>query len=284
MLVGYFKKIAIADAVAPSVTEIFADPAHRSWIALIIGVWLFALQIYCDFSGYTDIARGVSRLMGIELRINFRQPYLSANITEFWRRWHISLSDWLRDYVYISLGGNRRGRWRTYANLMTTMLLGGLWHGAAWTFVIWGGLHGVYLAVHKWFAEFIEPGRKIGFTTPPTSLGGWLRFAIGVVLTFNLVCVTWIFFRAPDLATAATYVRGIAALQPGVLASTWTLDVLVYLPIVLLLDIPAWARHDEQPFSPRWPLPVRGVAYGLMIALCLWVGAPHGSPFIYFQF
>jgi len=149
MLMGYLKKTAIADAVAPYVDEIFAHPDQQSSLRLLFGLYLFAIQIYGDFSGYSDIARGVSRLFGIDLMVNFKQPYLSANITEFWRRWHISLSTWLRDYLYIPLGGNRKGKLNTYRNLMITMLLGGLWHGAAWGFVIWGGLHGLYLAVHK---------------------------------------------------------------------------------------------------------------------------------------
>jgi len=149
MLVGYFKKVFIADGVAPVVNRCFDSAGTVSGLALVFGAWLFALQIYGDFSGYTDIARGVSRLFGIELCLNFRQPYLSSNITEFWRRWHISLSSWLRDYLYIPLGGNRKGKYRPYLNNMITMLLGGLWHGANWTFVVWGGLHGLYLAVHK---------------------------------------------------------------------------------------------------------------------------------------
>ncbi|HEX6537346.1 MAG TPA: MBOAT family protein [Gemmatimonadaceae bacterium] len=280
MLVGYFKKVAIADAVAPTVNQIFGNAAHTSWVGLLIGVWLFAAQIYCDFSGYTDIARGVSRLMGVELRINFRQPYFSANITEFWRRWHISLSDWLRDYLYISLGGNRRGKWRTYRNLMLTMLLGGLWHGANWTFVAWGGLHGVYLAVHK----MIVGSRKVGLSEVPASPLGWLRFAASVILTFNLVCLTWIFFRAPDFATAWTYLRGIVTLQPGAMTTGWLIMAAFYLALTFLVDLPAWLRHDEQPIAPTWPVLARGLAYGVMLAICLWIGAPHGAPFIYFQF
>ena len=193
ILVGYFKKIAIADSVGPTVDHIFTNPdLAGSQHLLLEGLYLFAIQIYCDFSGYTDIARGVSRLMGIELRLNFRQPYLSANITEFWRRWHISLSDWLRDYVYISLGGNRLGRWKTYRNLMLTMLLGGLWHGAGWNFIVWGALHGVFLSIHRAWSGRAgrgELGRK------PTTVVGWLGYVASTVLTFHLVCLTWIFFR-----------------------------------------------------------------------------------------
>jgi alginate O-acetyltransferase complex protein AlgI len=264
MLVGYFKKVAVADAVAPIVNAVFASPGQWSRGTLLLAVYLFAIQIYGDFSGYTDIARGVSRLMGIELRVNFRQPYLAANVTEFWKRWHISLSEWLRDYLYISLGGNRLGRARTYANLMITMLLGGLWHGASWTFVIWGGLHGLYLSFHKAF---------------PTKLPRLLA----TILTFHLVCLAWIFFRAPSLEAAWTYLRGLA-LNGGPVSQGWLVTTVFYLSLILALDLPAWSRDEEQPFSPRWPVLARGLAYGAMAAMCLWIGSPDGAPFIYFQF
>ena len=149
ILVGFIKKIAIADALAPFVNETFADIGSKGAITLVLAAVAFSLQIYGDFSGYTDIARGVSQLFGISLLENFRQPYFSASITEFWQRWHISLSTWLRDYLYIPLGGSRGSSVVTYRNLMLTMLIGGLWHGAAWTFVVWGALHGVYLVVER---------------------------------------------------------------------------------------------------------------------------------------
>ena len=149
MLMGYLKKVAIADTLAPLVDQIFSQPAGLDTGTLLTGVYAFAFQVYGDFSGYSDIARGVSRLLGFELLENFNAPYLSRSITEFWRRWHISLSTWLRDYLYIGLGGNRKGEFRTYINLFLTMLLAGLWHGAAWTFVVFGALHGVYLTVEK---------------------------------------------------------------------------------------------------------------------------------------
>jgi alginate O-acetyltransferase complex protein AlgI len=279
MMVGFFKKIAIADAVAPAVNRIFSDPSSASVSSnLLNGMYLFAIQIYCDFSGYTDIARGVSRLMGIELRLNFRQPYLSANITEFWRKWHISLSDWLRDYVYISLGGNRKGSWRTYGNLMATMLLGGFWHGAGWNFIIWGGLHGFYLAVHR---ALSATTRRAGQSGRPTTLLAWTRYAFSVCLTFHLVCLTWIFFRAADLKTALAYFAGLFRSLPTAQLST---QVIVYLSLVFLLDFSAWYQDEEQPISTRWATPIRGIAYGVMIAICLWVGANESSSFIYFQF
>ncbi|MGC3966862.1 MAG: MBOAT family O-acyltransferase [Pirellulales bacterium] len=152
-LIGLFKKLAVADAVAPIADKVFDNVGSCSSSELLLGLYCFALQIYADFSGYSDMARGLARFLGFDLMVNFNQPYFSANITEFWRRWHISLSTWLRDYVYIPLGGNRHGRFATYRNLMATMLLGGFWHGASWNFVIWGGLHGLYLAVDKMLRE-----------------------------------------------------------------------------------------------------------------------------------
>src|SRR5690606_29898479 len=149
IVLGLLKKVAIADPLAPFVDDVFSDPEHVSATSLIVGAWAFALQIYGDFSGYSDIALGSSRLMGIELLNNFQQPYLSRDISEFWRTWHMSLSSWLRDYLYIPLGGNRKGKLKTLRNLVITMLLGGLWHGAAWTFVVWGGLHGLLLGIHR---------------------------------------------------------------------------------------------------------------------------------------
>lgn len=279
MLVGFFKKIAIADAIGPTVDTIFGQPSHQSSAVLAIGLYLFAVQIYADFSGYTDIARGVSRLMGIELCLNFRQPYLSASITEFWRRWHISLSEWLRDYLYISLGGNRRGTRRTYFNLFVTMVLGGLWHGAAWTFAAWGCLHGVFLGIHK----RILGGRKAADGRQMLADGHTFRFIVSTFATFQLVCLAWIFFRARSFGDAWSYLTGLFAFRGGLPPSYVTL-ALFYLPLTLLIDWPAWMRADEQPINSRWPALGRGLAYGCMLATLFWIGSPHGAPFIYFQF
>ncbi|MBK8047640.1 MAG: MBOAT family protein [Anaerolineales bacterium] len=188
ILIGLFRKVVIADAIGPHVDEIFANPGGHSSPELIMGVYLFALQIYCDFAGYTDIARGSSRLFGIEMMRNFNQPYFSASITEFWRRWHISLSTWLRDYLYIPLGGNRKGRIRTYVNLMITMLLGGLWHGAAWNFVIWGGLQGAFLIVDHLLGVQVPK-----YPEATKFKWDWRRIA-GVAITLQLVMLSWIFF------------------------------------------------------------------------------------------
>jgi D-alanyl-lipoteichoic acid acyltransferase DltB (MBOAT superfamily) len=164
ILFGLFKKVGVADAIAPLVDLRFTNPALYGAGDLLFALYLFAVQIYCDFSGYSDIARGTSKLFGIELMLNFDHPYFSRSITDFWRRWHISLSTWLREYLYVPLGGNRHGVRKTYRNLMLTMLLGGLWHGASWTFVVWGGLHGLYLAIHKLLLE--RSRRRVPAVTP----------------------------------------------------------------------------------------------------------------------
>jgi len=280
MLMGYLKKVAIADAVAPYVERIFADPSSQSSLQLLLGLYLFAIQIYGDFSGYSDIARGVSRLFGIELMINFKQPYLSANITEFWRRWHISLSTWLRDYLYIPLGGNRKGTLNTYRNLMLTMLIGGLWHGASWTFVIWGGLHGVYLSLHK----FYTGDRKVTASHPglPT-WGAAVRWLACVIVTFHLVCLTWLFFRTPSFELAWTYLAG---LTHGTTACELRLLAVVgfYVLLMLIIDIPCWVRNNELPITARTPWYVAGIAQAAAVILLSFIGEGHVAEFIYFQF
>ncbi len=189
ILNGLFKKIFISDYVSVNyVDRVFDNPLNYNGFENLMAAYGYAIQIYCDFSGYTDVAIGIALLLGFRLNLNFNSPYKSVNITDFWRRWHISLSSWLRDYLYISLGGNRKGRFRTYLNLMLTMLLGGLWHGAAWRFLIWGALHGGALAIHKiWLDTF--PSRQSTW---------WGNFAGGFV-TFHFVVFCWIYFRAADL-------------------------------------------------------------------------------------
>jgi D-alanyl-lipoteichoic acid acyltransferase DltB (MBOAT superfamily) len=191
IVLGLFKKVMIGDTAGRYADHIFSDVGAYPSFELLTALLLFTIQIYADFSGYSHIARGVAKLLGVELMKNFNQPYLSRNITEFWRRWHISLSSWLRDYVYISLGGNRRGKRRTYVNLMLTMLIGGLWHGASWNFVIWGGLHGIYLAIHK----MILNNKKENYENLQFSKQNIIPFVTNVALSFFLVSFTWLFFR-----------------------------------------------------------------------------------------
>jgi alginate O-acetyltransferase complex protein AlgI len=273
ILLGLFRKVAIADAVAPFVSRAFEDPETLGWIDLGVGVVAFALQIYGDFCGYTDIARGSARLLGVELPLNFRQPYLSRNITEFWRNWHISLSNWLRDYLYVPLGGNRGSEWTTYRNLMITMLLGGLWHGAAWTFVIWGGLHGLYLAAHRRYRPDVGASR----------LRSGLRDVASMAGTFALVCFAWVFFRSPSLDHALRYLKGLATFRTGEVHVEAIAVVLPALVIVVLLDL-LQRRSDEEDFVLRRPIAARGVLYGLMAVGVLVFSGGTPVPFIYFQF
>jgi alginate O-acetyltransferase complex protein AlgI len=195
---GMFKKVVIADRLAVYVNVVFGNPSVYPAASLVLAVFFFAFQIYCDFSGYSDIAIGCARVLGFNLTSNFRQPYSSRSITEFWRRWHVSLSTWLKDYFYIPLGGNRKGEVRRNINLLLTFLISGLWHGAAWHFVIWGFLHGAFQVIGRSAAPFRNAiGRKIGM--PEESR---LRKAIQVCITFTLVCFAWVFFRANSASDA----------------------------------------------------------------------------------
>ena len=203
ILIGLFKKAVISDYISLNfVDRIFDNPTLYSGLENLLGVYGYALQIYCDFSGYSDMAIGIALLLGFHFPINFNAPYRSVSITDFWRRWHISLSTWIRDYIYISLGGNRKGKLRQYVNLVITMLLGGLWHGASLNFVAWGGAHGIVLAAHKFFRqEVLHHG--CGFQSHG------LRKWMAIVLTFHFVCFTWIFFRQKTFIAGWTMLRQI---------------------------------------------------------------------------
>lgn len=206
VLDGMIKKVVIADNLAPIVAQAYAAPGEHSGPALLLATYLFALQIFCDFSGYSDIAIGLARMMGFRFMENFNAPYLARSIQDFWRRWHISLSTWLRDYLYISLGGNRGGAWRTYRNLLLTMLLGGLWHGASWNFVIWGALHGTWLLAERaWTARFPRGEQADGF----------VRATVSTLAVFHGVCVTWVFFRAETFADATAVLSRIGVVADG---------------------------------------------------------------------
>jgi D-alanyl-lipoteichoic acid acyltransferase DltB (MBOAT superfamily) len=273
ILIGYAKKLFIADWLARVVEPAFVAPGNFTSLELLLAVYAYAYQIYCDFSAYTDIARGASRWFGIELPENFNDPYLATSITDFWRRWHMTLSHWLRDYLYIPLGGNKLGRGRTYANLFITMLLGGLWHGAAWTFVAWGGLHGTYLAIERLLG--VDP------STPPTGAQAWLRR----VLTFHLVCLSWIFFRAPTFETAWTVLHGISG------GTVWlTSDRLLPMLGAITLIATYWVSFplrarllsmDPGPSLRRQAMWI--VAASLLLVIMMALGS-SASTFIYFQF
>jgi len=275
ILLGLFKKVAIADALAPYVNDAFASPGTTSSLGLLVGVWAFAFQIYGDFSGYSDIARGSASLLGIDLPENFNQPYLSRSITEFWRRWHISLSRWLRDYLYIPLGGNRAGGLLTYRNLLLTMLIGGLWHGAALTFVVWGGLHGLYLAGERRFSTTAALDHRRPWS--------WRRDLVRTFLTFQLVSLAWVFFRAESLRAALDYLGGIARLQGGTTNRTAIALLVLAAGTVLLIDLFQHRARDHTPML-RWPPVARGLAYGLMVVPIVVFSGGAPVPFIYFNF
>ncbi len=276
ILVGLFRKVVIADGIGQTVDLVFASPQTHSSAELLAAAYLFALQIYCDFAGYSDIARGTSRLLGIDLMINFNQPYFASSLREFWRRWHISLSTWLRDYLYIPLGGSRGGQLATVRNLMITMLLGGLWHGAAWSFVAWGLLHGLYLT-----AEHLLAGRAAGLAERLRIPAAATR-ALGVFATFHLVLLAWVFFRAAGFSSALGYLQGVAgglawADLPLVLAAIATPWLLV-----LAIDIPQRLAKSHTVFLelPTWPR--AAVASAMLFLVSLGFGTR--APFIYFQF
>jgi alginate O-acetyltransferase complex protein AlgI len=280
VLLGYFKKIAIADTLAPIVDKIFADPTGMSSGQLWTGLYAFTFQIYGDFSGYTDIARGVARILGFEIMENFNAPYLSRSVTEFWRRWHISLSTWLRDYLYIPLGGNRRGKVRTYANLMITMFLGGLWHGAAWNFVIWGVAHGLYLAGHR----MILRGKKLVLSWPKT-FPGWAEDIIKMFFTFHLVALTWILFRSPNFKSALVFLQGLFRFQNFTDLSG---SVFFAASLIIVLDVAqTWSRSHTWLTDRHEIRVVRYTLAQLLLVSVLSAAIAHVgiiTPFIYFQF
>lgn len=280
ILTGLFRKVVIADTAARFVDLCFNYPGSYSSPALALGVVFFAIQIYADFSGYTNIARGVAMLLGFELMQNFKHPYLAANIAQFWRRWHISLSTWFRDYLYIPLGGNRKGRARTYFNLFVTMLLCGLWHGASWNFVAWGGMHGIFLAVHRFFYS----NKKQGAGNKKTKFNIFL-YSIKVTGTFALVCFAWIFFRASDMQSALSYIASIAACQEGSFAAIGPhFHKLVFYIMALYLTDVARLNGTGLAAGAGKNFVIRGAYFAFLILYLMLYGGADEMPFIYFQF
>jgi alginate O-acetyltransferase complex protein AlgI len=267
---GLVKKTVVADELARRVVDpVYNDPAAHSGAELALAFYAFAAQIYCDFSGYTDMAIGLALLLGYQLPQNFNRPYAALSLQDFWRRWHMTLSRWLRDYLYIPLGGNRGGPRKTYRNLMLTMLLGGLWHGAAWTFVIWGGIHGGALAAERWLRE-----RWGGIRVPH-----WLAWLV----TFHVVCIAWVFFRAPDLSTAFELLGGIGLSGPSPLV-TAPMVFLVLAAVAVQALPPGWWRRAEAWVVAR-PVAAQGVGFGLLLVVAdAAVGQQGVAPFIYYQF
>lgn len=270
---GLLKKLVIADNLAIMVDQVYTSPSALSSGTVWLGIFAYSIQILCDFSGYTDMARGIAKTMGFELPPNFNLPYTAQSITEFWQRWHISLSSWLRDYLYIPLGGNRKGAARTYINLIITMLLGGLWHGASWNFVIWGGIHGGYLALER--SIF---GKKLS-ENHWTSLAAWVR----ALLVFGLVSVTWVPFRSPNLDVTVVIFKKLFFVSPQYNFEWYYAWAVIAVPVIVL------GGFLSRRFEWKWPIFSIGESYTPAVILLeflvvLLFSPTTSSPFIYFQF
>lgn len=287
---GLFKKMVVADRVSVLVNQVYNNPEAYYGNEVILATILFAFQIYCDFSGYSDIAIGVGRTMGFDLMKNFRSPYLSKSITEFWRRWHISLSTWFRDYVYIPLGGSRDGKFRTYRNLFLVFLVSGLWHGAAMTFIIWGAIHGVIIVVEKAFTK----QRKIIANTLGFEKNTFSRKVFYITITFSIVCFAWVFFRANSLTDALLIINNATRIEWSQVLNFYSLGLnaqefwTAFIAIILLVGF-EWT-HQKVSFTKQLatqPLIFRWSFY-LIIVFALIVFGVYGDmapkEFIYFQF
>ena len=281
---GLFKKAVIADRLAIYVNSVYAHQSEFSGLACVLATIAFAYQIYCDFSGYSDIAIGAARVMGFTLMTNFNAPYQSASIAEFWRRWHISLSTWFRDYVYIPLGGNRGSTGRWCLNLLITFVVSGLWHGANWTFIIWGAMNGMYLVLGAALCPIrCSLCRLLGLDEHTAGIYG-----LRVVFTFTLTCFAWVFFRAPSLRDAGHILSRILHRGSGRLGVEGfsTIDVwVVILSVVLLETVQIWKRQGPiQPRLKALPIVIRWPAYYALLFVVLVLGVFQHSQFIYFQF
>ena len=270
ILIGLFRKVVIADTVGAMADPVFNDPGgHNSWDLLLATFW-YSVQIYCDFSGYSDMARGSALLFGFNLTLNFNHPYISQNMSEFWTRWHISLSSWLRDYLYIPLGGNRKGSFRTNLNLMTTMILGGLWHGASWNFVLWGLIHGIALVIYQGY-------RSLKWSIPVVPVTRVLN-----TLTVLVVAgLAWIPFRCQNSELTGQFFQGLMKFDFG--SDHYLLPTIAILFFVTFVDLPQVRWGDEIAVT-QWRAPAKMAYIFGMICLIVLSGDLRGAAFIYFQF
>jgi D-alanyl-lipoteichoic acid acyltransferase DltB (MBOAT superfamily) len=277
IIAGLFKKVFISDYISINfVDRVFENPELYTGFMNLFAVYGYSIQIYCDFSGYSDMAIGLAALLGFQLPINFMSPYKATSITDFWRRWHISLSSWLKDYLYISLGGNRKGKIRTYANLMITMLLGGLWHGAATKFIIWGGLHGLGLAIHKIWERYTN-----------FSFGKFQKF-LSILITFHFVAFCWMYFRAPDMDTVGTMLQRIFTdfNWTGIgerVFGYWRAFFLIILGFILHL-LPSNLKYRWQQMFVDTHLITKVLIAVIVIFVAYQSSSSDVQPFIYFQF
>jgi D-alanyl-lipoteichoic acid acyltransferase DltB (MBOAT superfamily) len=287
ILMGYVKKVVIADRLGQIVDWSFGRPLPpfndlNAWIV----IYAFAFQIYGDFAGYSDIARGLAKIMGFELTVNFRAPYLVTNPAAFWRNWHISLSTWLRDYLYIPLGGNRGGSWQTYRNLMITMLLGGLWHGAGFAFILWGFYHGVLLSLHRWWGQWSGRAKQTGSEGTASALARLKQLAL-IALFFQITCVGWLFFRAGGLPHGVSQWPVVKFYLHAMINVRGTGHLSGFLlPVGLLggLAIFFQWKNDRMNAFSQWTASSKGAAVSAALAAITLLGVFEGAQFIYFQF
>ncbi len=272
ILFGLFQKMIIADNLAVVVDRVFEAPAHFTSYELLIGLYAFAFQIYCDFAGYSNIAIGTALLLGVDIMENFNCPYFSVRIGDFWHRWHISLSTWLRDYLYFTMGGSRSGN--VYINLMVTMTIVGLWHGASWMMLIWGAIHGLYLVIDRRF-----PKKDSAAGNGPGLIG---RMA-GMILTFHLVCLSWVFFRAPTLGNATSYLTNLATHWGVFRVDFFSRMALPFIAMMLIFDL-FHQLADSVHFYNRWGVLGRAALYSFLFITILFLSGANIEPFIYFLF
>lgn len=282
MLWGLFKKLVIADRLALYVNAVYNNSDHHSGISLFVATIFFAFQIYCDFSGYSDIAIGAARVMGFKLMTNFDRPYFSKNIAEFWKRWHISLSTWFKDYLYIPLGGNRVSVPRWYFNLFIVFLISGLWHGANWTYIIWGALNGFYLVFGSITQKYRDKFTNLIRLNKIPLVNNLLQ----ILITFSLTCFAWIFFRATSLPQALDIVKKIVSFKGSLYNENASVLLFSVLGIVFLLMVEFKREYFNNLFSLSYNNNrlVRNLYYSFLIAVIILAGVFDGGEFIYFQF
>lgn len=279
ILWGLFKKVVVADNLAPKADRLFAL-SQAGAAEVVLGTVAFAFQIYADFSGYTDIARGAARLMGFHFDLNFKFPYLATSPSDFWQRWHISLSQWLRDYLYIPLGGNRCREWRVNLNLMLTMLIGGFWHGAAWNFVLWGGYHGALLCLHRAWSRHVSPrlglGKQVGASK-------W-NAVPAIFLMFGFTLYGWLLFRASSLAQVASFTRALfvpLSFPDRAFCTEMARQAFYFMPMML---VEAWMIRRETTELVFSSTALNVLLYAILTYVALLFGAQGGEQFIYFNF
>ena len=276
LLWGYVKKVAIADNVAPLADRIFDHYTQYQGFDVVLGIVAFTIQIYCDFSGYSDIARGLAKLLGFELMVNFHFPYLALTPSDFWGRWHIALSTWLREYLYIPLGGNRRGRVKTYRNLLVTMLLGGLWHGAAWNYVLWGGFHGLLLIGYRVAGVVRDDASNASIESP------WWSRVVQRIVMLTFVMVGWVMFRSRSFEQIV-YMLTHVGWQRSVVSEELAASLVFFAGVLVIVELWQFMVDDPLIITKLRAVP-RACTYALMLVWLTLVGARHAAEFIYFQF